>query len=68
MTTPSYTPVAYQDDLSGRKIVGKVPDSDDYVLLLPSEAGPQEVLRGSWILESALAREGFTLFKKWTSR
>lgn len=63
MASIAYVPVAYQDDLSGRKIIGKITGSDEYILLLPPGYGLKDALRGPWVLESALARGGFVLFE-----
>ena len=58
-----YIPVAYQDDLSGRKIVAKIKGTEEYVLASPPEYGLKDALRGEWVLESSLARGGFVLFE-----
>ncbi len=63
MTQTIYIPVAYQDDLSGRKLILQMKDSGDYLLLLPPEYDPARALRGVWVLEAALGRDDFQLFE-----
>lgn len=62
MSTIFVTPYAYMDDLSGRKVVVKIKDTAEYVILAPPDYSLDGALRGDWVLDSAVTRHGYTLF------
>ncbi len=59
-----FIPVAYQDDLSGRKLVVQIKDTSEYVILIPTKYALEPTWRGDWILDAAVSRHGFTLFEE----
>jgi hypothetical protein len=57
-------PVAYQDDVSGRKMIVEIGDSKKYLLLLPSGEPLGKNMGSESLLYSAVAKYGFIPFEK----
>lgn len=59
---PVLTPVAYMDDLGGRKLVVQINGAADFALLTPPLYTLEGAMRGEWVRDAALAKQGFSEF------
>ncbi len=57
---PRLTPVAYLDDLSGKKLIVQIGDSKDFAILLPPDYRLDDAgVRGAWVFDAAVSKYGF---------
>lgn len=59
-------PEAYLKGADGYRIVARVKNTDEYVLLTPPAYNIREATRGSWVKDAAVSKQRFELFDQQT--